>query len=378
MFLQQMTGVPDRESCLKNTLDEYKNDYDYVVIDCPPAVSLLTFNALRAANNVIVPVETGYFALHGLSKQLETLSVLSMRTNKDVNVKILATMYDIRTKMAREILADLRSHFGDKMFETIVTFNTKIKEASSFGQPIGEYDPASKGHKDFRSLATEVLSVQVKQQRHEFVNSLSEQLDSISLTANELLEASKKQIEPEVVVKEEPKVEAKPEPMVEAKPEIAIQSEGDKIEINFNETEFVSSEDQAWKELEEEVISYQGHEEQELEKVEQVAAEEPQQTMEEKLSDYYGVDQVHDAVVFVTLYPRAESVQIAGDFNNWQPEQTAMQRVGESGVWQTKLDLPAGKYRYRFVVDGHWQQDPYNEQTEMNPFGELNSVFDVK
>ena len=87
---------------------------------------------------------------------------------------------------------------------------------------------------------------------------------------------------------------------------------------------------------------------------------------------------MHDAIVFVTLYPRAQNVQIAGDFNNWQPELTKMQKVGESGVWQTKLQLPSGRYRYRYVVDGQWQQDPYNEQTEMNPYGEYNSIFEVK
>ena len=82
--------------------------------------------------------------------------------------------------------------------------------------------------------------------------------------------------------------------------------------------------------------------------------------------------------MFVTLYPRAESVQIAGDFNSWQPEKTPMSKVGQSGVWQTKLNLPPGKYRYRLVVDGQWQQDPYNELTELNPFGSFNSVVDVK
>ncbi|MBA7689712.1 1,4-alpha-glucan branching enzyme GlgB [subsurface metagenome] len=83
-------------------------------------------------------------------------------------------------------------------------------------------------------------------------------------------------------------------------------------------------------------------------------------------------------MVFVTLYPRADSVQIAGDFNNWQPKKTPMQKVGESGVWQTKLNLPVGRYRYRLVVDGQWQQDPYNELTESNPFGGFNSVVEVK
>ncbi|MHC4720756.1 MAG: glycogen-binding domain-containing protein, partial [Planctomycetota bacterium] len=97
-----------------------------------------------------------------------------------------------------------------------------------------------------------------------------------------------------------------------------------------------------------------------------------------KLSDYYGVSQMADAVVFVTLYPRAHSVEIAGDFNNWQPQSTPMQKVGSSGVWQTKLKLPAGKYRYRLVVDGQWQQDPYNEKSEVNPYGDYNSIIEVR
>jgi len=307
-FEPQMAGIPERESCLKEALEEVKDQYDYAIVDCPPAVGLLTFNALRAATDVIVPVETGYFALHGLSKQLETLSILCKRCSQQVNVRVLASMYDIRTKMAREILGELRSHFGDKMFKTIVNFNTKIKEASSFGQPIGEYDSTSKGFKDFRALAEEVLSSQVKQQRREFVNSLSNQLESISATANELLEVTK------------PAVRAQPTLKAEKKPA----------------------------------------------------------DISEKLSDYYGVNQMGDAVVFVTLYPHAQAVQVAGDFNNWQPSVNPLQKVGPSGIWQAKIKLSPGKYRYRMVVDGQWQQDPYNAQTEMNPFGEFNSVVEVK
>jgi 1,4-alpha-glucan branching enzyme len=104
----------------------------------------------------------------------------------------------------------------------------------------------------------------------------------------------------------------------------------------------------------------------------------PAPTIDEKLSDYYGVSQIQDAVVFVTLYPRAKSVEIAGDFNNWQPAATTMNRVGDSGVWQIKMKLPQGIYRYRLVVDGQWQQDPYNERTELNPYGEYNSIIDVR
>ncbi len=308
-FEQQMSGIAERDCCLKDILAQLKNEFDYVIIDCPPAVGLLTFNALRAATDVIVPVETGYFALHGLSKQLETLNILRKRCNQQVNVKALASMYDIRTKMAREILAELRNHFADKMFTTIVNFNTKIKEAASLGQPINEYDPTSKGHRDFRALVEEIVSSEAKLQRRQIVDSLAGQLESISATADELLQAAK----PQIKAVQDPENET-PEP----------------VDTNA------------------------------------------------RLSDYYGVSQMNDAVVFVTLYPRAKDVQIAGDFNNWQPAETPMQKVGDSGVWQLKLNLPTGKYRYRLVVDGQWQQDPYNELTESNPFGDLNSVIEVK
>ncbi len=192
-FEQQMAGIPDRECCLRDVLEDVKEEYDFAVVDCPPAVSLLTFNALRASTDVLVPVETGYFALHGLSKQLETLSILCKRCQQHVNVRVLASMYDIRTKMAREILAELRSHFADQMFKTVVNFNTRIKEASSFGQPINEYDPASKGQQDFRMLAQEVIGSderpQVKSKR--LVDSLADQLEAIGASANELLKATK-------------------------------------------------------------------------------------------------------------------------------------------------------------------------------------------
>jgi chromosome partitioning protein len=328
-FEQQMAGIADRECCLKNVIDEVSERYDYAVIDCPPAVGLLTFNALRSSTEVIVPVETGYFALHGLSKQLETLSILCKRSKQKVDVKVLASMYDIRTKMAREILAELKAKFADRMFKTIVNFNTKIKEAASFGQPINEYDPASKGQKDFQSLAEEIIGAEVGLQSREIVNSLAEQLELISSSAADLLEATK------------PTSEEFPRGPQES----SIKATS--VELSSNA---------------------------------QRQADEPQASadIDAKLSDYYGVNQIEDALVFVTLYPRAQSVNLAGDFNNWEPEKTPMQRVGHSGVWQSKLKLPEGTYRYRLVVDGQWQQDPYNESTELNPFGEFNSVAEVK
>lgn len=374
-FEQQMAGLSEREDCLKKVLDTAKDQYDFVVVDCPPAVGLLTFNALRAATDVIVPVETGYFALHGLSKQLETLAVLCQRCNQNVNVRVLASMYDIRTKMAREILSELRSHFGDKMFKTVVNFNTKLKEAASFGQPIGEYDPASKGHNDFQALVKELLQTQPENNRRQIIESLSEKLEAISATAEQLLEKAKPAAarKPQISQPDAGRIKAiettkqktpKAEPVaVLAEPPVAnplVQRAVEGIESKpaVPPLRPASKDAEAGKQAE--------------------AKKSNPAATDAKLSDYYGVNQVNDAVAFVTLYPRAKSVQIAGDFNDWQPSKLNLEKVGETGVWQAAVKLPPGKYRYRLVVDGQWQQDPYNESTELNPFGGYNSIVEVK
>jgi len=303
-FEQQMSGVDNRENCLKKVLSEVQDEYDYVVIDCPPSVGLLTFNALRAATDVMVPVEMGYFSLHGLSRQLETLTAFCEQCQQMINVTVLASMYDIRTKMGREILAELKKHFSERMFKTVVNFNTKLKEAASLGQPICEYDPSCKGFKDFLSLADELIGSDTQMHRANLVNSLQAKLESISASADELLAET-----------------PAPKPQKQQQP-IA--------------------------------------------------------SLDEKLADFYGVRQHDGHVLFSAIYPRAQKVQIAGDFNEWNPEITTLDRVDENGKWHLKMLLNKGLYRYRLVVDGQWQQDPYNDWIEMNPFGEFNSVLNVE
>jgi len=306
-------------------------------------------------------------------------------------------MYDIRTKMAREILAELRTHFGDRMFKTVVNFNTKIKEASSFGQPVGEYDPTSKGRKDFSALAEEILGSHEKQQRRDFVNSLAGQLESISVTADELLRATK----PAAKAHQPPRIEEikpapKPQQPAEIKEPVPAALGADETE-ETGQPEHTAAPTEQTPEPRETTseeqppapdIQVADLAEEPTPAEETAPLEEPQQGQATdeydpvetaaKLSDYYGVSQMMDAVVFVTLYPRAQNVQIAGDFNNWQPGATPMEKLGDTGVWQTKINLPQGRYRYRLVVDGQWQQDPYNEHTEVNPFGDFNSVIEIK
>ncbi len=365
-FEQQMAGVTDRENCLKKVLDGIKDDYDYVVIDCPPSVGLLTFNALRAATDVIVPVEMGYFSLHGLSKQLETLNILCKQCDQRINVMVLGSMYDIRTKMGREILAELKKHFSGKMFKTVVNFNTKLKEAASLGQPISEYDPASKGYKDFLRLAEELIGSDTQMHRSDLVNSLHAKLNVISASAEELLatiepkkeiDIKKAEVKPAAT---KPATTAKPavtKPAAAAKPDAATLGQKVTATLEKPKTKPATTKSKV----------------ESKPKIEQKA----KITLEEKLADFYGVKQINGHVVFSTMYPRAKDVKIAGDFNNWQPETTTFKKVTDSGKWELRLPIEPGTYRYRLVVDGQWQQDPYNRMTEMNPYGEMNSVLNV-
>jgi chromosome partitioning protein len=130
--------------------------YDYVLIDCPPNVGLLTFNALRAAQEVIIPLETSYFAIDGVHKLLETIGLLSDRIGHELHVRMLPTLYDGRTRYARQTLGDIRELFKDLCFDTVIRLNVKLREAARQGVPINRYAPAANGALDYASVAIEV------------------------------------------------------------------------------------------------------------------------------------------------------------------------------------------------------------------------------
>src|SRR5436190_14011238 len=156
-FEQVFAGRAGREDRLAKSLEQVQDSYQWCIIDCPPSVGLITFNALRACSEVIVPVETGFFSLHGLTKMMETLQMLREKCHNEIQVRVLPTQYDTRTKLGREVLSELRSKFRDYLMHSTINFNTKLKEAASFGQPITEYDPGSRGYKDFVNLARELM-----------------------------------------------------------------------------------------------------------------------------------------------------------------------------------------------------------------------------
>ena len=147
-----------RTDRLARARQQLAEPYDYVLIDCPPNVGLLTFNALRAAPEVIVPVEASHFALHGVHKLLETVALLAERLQIAPDVRILATLYDGRTRFARETLAEIRTRFGDACFDTVIRNSVKLREAARRGLPVVRMAPSSNGAADYAALATEVAA----------------------------------------------------------------------------------------------------------------------------------------------------------------------------------------------------------------------------
>lgn len=148
----------DRTERLASALTELPTDYDFVLIDCPPAVSLLTFNALRASREVIVPLETSLFAVDGVQKLLETLALLMDRIGHDLSVRVLPTLYDGRTRFARETLGEIRELFKDLCFDTVIRTNIKLREAARRGVPINVHAPKANGTLDYAAAAMELVA----------------------------------------------------------------------------------------------------------------------------------------------------------------------------------------------------------------------------
>jgi len=154
----EMLNMEKRESVLKDVLVKIKNKYDYMLIDCSPSLGLLTVNALTASDSVIVPVQCEYFALEGLGKLLNTIKIIQGNLNKELEIEgFLLTMYDSRLRLSNQVVDEVRKHFQQMVFETIIQRNVKLSEAPSFGQPALLYDAESRGAVNYLNLAKELI-----------------------------------------------------------------------------------------------------------------------------------------------------------------------------------------------------------------------------
>jgi chromosome partitioning protein len=154
----ELVNFPNRENVLKNLIAAIDDQYDFIIIDCLPSLGLITVNALVASNSVIVPVQCEFFALEGLGKLLNTIKIVQSRLNPDLQIEgILMTMYDGRLRLSNQVVSEVRKHFDEMVFSTIIHRNTRLSEAPSVGKPVILYDADSKGTVNYLNLAKEIL-----------------------------------------------------------------------------------------------------------------------------------------------------------------------------------------------------------------------------
>jgi chromosome partitioning protein len=154
----EMLNLPNREKVLKNAIEHLKEVYDFIFIDCSPSLGLITVNSLTAADSVIVPVQCEYFALEGLGKLLNTIKIIQNRLNKNLEIEgFLLTMFDGRLTLSNQVYEEVKRHFHEMVFETVIQRNVKLSEAPSYGKPVILYDASSKGAINYMNLAREIL-----------------------------------------------------------------------------------------------------------------------------------------------------------------------------------------------------------------------------
>ena len=154
----EIINLPQREKMMSNALSSIKDEYDYIIIDCSPSLGLITVNALTAADSVIIPVQCQYFALEGLGKLLNTIKIVQSRFNPELDIEgILLTMFDSRTRIAKQVVNEVKTHFQSMVFDTIINVNTRLSEAPSYGQTAIMHDATSIGAINYLNLAREIL-----------------------------------------------------------------------------------------------------------------------------------------------------------------------------------------------------------------------------
>ena len=162
----ELVSMMSREQRLKEKLEEIKEKFDYILIDCPPSLGLITLNAFTASDSVLIPVQCEYFALEGLGQLLNTINLVKKHLNKNIYIEgALLTMFDIRTNLSNQVVKEVKKYFNNKVYKTVIPRNVRLSEAPSYGMPITEYDPRSKGAKSYTKFAKEFLKINEEEKK---------------------------------------------------------------------------------------------------------------------------------------------------------------------------------------------------------------------
>lgn len=314
---QELAGEIGRESRLWDVFTNFPKTYDYVLIDCPPNLGILTINAVRAAQQIIIPVEASRFALEGVSQLTGIINLIQDRLGHKVEYKLLVVNFDSRLMHSFRMLDDVKANFKGKLFDTIVHVNVRIKEAQYQGTHILNYDKYCRGAKDYFTLSREIITIDNKS-------------------------SAKTTVEVKPLKIEIPKKVEQPAPPQE---KILPQPQKEPVPIQQPAKENQTT-----------------------------AAAALEKKMQEIMKN--ALPKLKE-IVFSISAPEAKEVFIAGEFNNWKLDEES-RMTKENNCWIKKISLSPGAYRYRFVLDGVWTEDPNNQKREKNPFGEEDSLLEIK
>jgi len=306
---QELAGEIGRESRVWDTLSEFKNVYDYILIDCPPNLGILTINAIRASHSVIIPVEASRFSLEGLNQLKEIVKLVRDRLDHSVDFRVLVVNFDSRLRHSFTMLDKIKETFKDKIFDTIIHVNVRLKEAQNQGTHIFSYDKYCRGAKDYYSLSREIITIDEKHTKPAAVLHAS---------------VSHSQTPVHAQTPSAPAVPTHTAPVARK-----VEKETTMPDLKTKMQEMIK---------------------------------EHMPKMPE--------------VVFKVAAPEAKEVYVAGEFNNWQLDDNS-RMVRQNDAWVKKVSLKPGAYRYRFVLDGNWTEDPANPKKAMNPFGQEDSLVEI-
>ncbi|MFK7883446.1 MAG: AAA family ATPase [Phycisphaerales bacterium] len=364
------SSPPDDAASPIDALGEPARRYDAVIIDCPPAIGLLSYNALAAASEVLIPVETSYFSLRGAGKQIQTARSVARHVGVEPRVRLLATMFDPSLPLARDLLDDLRDRFGAAVVPLAIRMDPEVKEAASFGRPVEEHAPESMGATDYASLCEWVIERAGLDRPEPGTDERGmdkPRLPEQTLEARPLPEDMRPSgsVSP---ISEQDRSEAgqasAAAPMSRAQ-EIALRAASMPKEARPATRAMHPPKPIAIELSTEPVVDPSLHPAAPLPRSEPNA---------EALRHLWGVCGVEGGLFFVQPATGVGSVAVVGDFNGWDPSAGEMTRRSDLGIFECRIECPPGRFHYRLVIDGEWRCDAYNPARVPNGLGGENNL----
>lgn len=367
-----LAELSDREHRLRRVLAELDENYDACFIDCPPSIGLLTFNALVAADVVVVPVETSFFSLQGATRQLSTIKSLGRRLGRDIPTLILPTIHDASNALAEDLLDELRRRFGRQVIPRHIRSDFALREAASFGQPVVEYDPESAGSLDYAAVA------QIIAERLE--------LGTLPTPAQPPIFEADAPTSPGVpsprMPDGSPAADATSQPTAGAGaelPAVEAKSSADAVTRASAMRRAVARLSSGRSNPGTDGADDAGTKDGELAPGETIlrVIDTAAPPVHESAKRLLGITYTTHGVLFVQPLTAGRSIAIAGTFNDHSTTEHLMQRNRELGIFELCIPMTPGRHSYRLIVEGRAEADPFNAVVEHAPDGSRSSILDV-